>query len=353
MNEGRRHWALAPLYWVLDPLIAILMAPLRFARWADQWLRWWSRDKTRAWLLFVLLAIAFSSFVSTRTSLLELRFLNAGAHGDVPAPGPDREAWAVQTREKARLNAPEDSRARGTETVYLPPHQVLRFLSLGHQSFVADMLFIRVNGYFSSHLWLDRRFPWLDHYVSAIIGLDPDNPRVYTWASQVVKYGQLIDDEVIERSNRYSRLGAERFPDDWQFYYDIGANYLFEGQNRGDDDRKRRLDLAIPYIKIATSLPGSQLDPNFLANLMEGKNDHAAAFSAMLFNYWRAPEEQQGAMRGRLVRLGRKAEAKGLETLKSSWDKLFPYIDSVGLFRVIGADAERDEGLPVDWSTSG
>ena len=51
--------------------------------------------------------------------------------------------------------------------------------------------------------------------------------------------------------------------------------------------------------------------------------------------------------------LGRKAEAKGLETLKSSWDKLFPYIDSVGLFRVIGADAERDEGLPVDWSTSG
>ena len=58
-------------------------------------------------------------------------------------------------------------------------------------------------------------------------------------------------------------------------------------------------------------------------------------------------------MRGRLVRLGRKAEAKGLESLKTSWDKLFPYIESVGLFRVIGADAERDEGLPEDWSTSG
>ena len=353
MREDGRRWAFTAIHLVLDPVLAILMAPFRFARWADQWLRWWSKDKTRAWLLFVLLAVGFTSFVSTRTSLLELRFLNVGANGSVPAPGPERERWAAQTREDARLRAPEDARARGTETVYLPPHQVLRFLSLGHQSFVADMLFIRVNGYFSSHLWLDRRFPWLDHYVSAIIGLDPDNPRVYTWASQVVKYGQLIDEDTIERSNRYSRLGAERFPDNWQFYYDIGANYLFEGRKTGEADRKRRLDLAIPYIKIATSLPSSQLDPNFLANIMEGKNDHAAALSAMLFNYWRAPEEQQGAMRGRLVRLGRKAEAKGLKSLKASWDKLFPYIESVGLFRVIGADAERDEGLPLDWSKSG
>ena len=342
-----------PLFWVIDPLVATVLLPFRFARWAVQWFRWWASGSHRAWLLFILLALLFSSFVMTRTSLIELRFQAAGATGNVPKPGPEQEKWALAVRQAAKERLPEDARARGTETVYLPPNQVLRFLSLGHQSFMSDMLFIRANGYFSSHLWLDRRFPWLDHYLAAIIGLDPDNPRVYTWASQVVKYGQLIDDEVIERSNRYSRLGAERFPDDWQFYYDIGANYLFEGRKSGEEDRKRRLELAIPYIKIATSLPNSQLDPNFLANIMEGKNDHAAAFSAMLFNYWRAPDEQQGAMRGRLVRLGRKAEAKGLETLKKSWDKLFPYIDSVGLFRVIAADAERDEELPSDWPTSG
>jgi hypothetical protein len=338
--------------WVFDPVFAIVSGPFRFARWSDQWLRWWARDKTRAWLLFVLLSISLVSIVATRSSLLEIRFLNSGVDSAIPAPGADREVWAQETREKARLAAPKDARTRGTETVYLPPKQVLRFLALGHQSFVSDMLFIRANGYFSSHLWLDRRFPWLDHYVAAIIGLDPDNPRVYVWASQVVKYGQLIDDDVIERSNRYSRLGAERFPDNWQFYHDIGANYLFEGRKTGEDDRKRRMELALPYIKIATSLPNSQLDPNFLANIMEGKNDHAAALSAMLFNYWRAPAEQQGAMRGRLVRLGHKAKAKGLDQLKKRWLRLFPYIQEVGLFRVIGADAERDEGLPSDWSKS-
>ena len=55
------------------------------------------------------------------------------------------------------------------------------------QGFVADLLFLRANMYFVSHLFSDRIFPWLDLYVDTILALDPDNPTVYEWASQSVK----------------------------------------------------------------------------------------------------------------------------------------------------------------------
>jgi len=335
---------------LFEPVIAILMSPLRFAHWADGWLRWWTRVTARRWMFFVLVSALAFSVVATRTSRLEIRFQIAGADSSIPSPGPERAPWAAERRAQEAANAPEDARTRGAETVYLPPLAVLRFLSLGHTSFMADMLFIRAHGYFTTHLWLDRRFPWLSLYVDAIVGLDPDNERVYFWASQVIKFGQLIDEETLERSNRYSRLGIERFPDNWEFYRDVGANYLFEGRKLGAKDRLRRLEKALPYIKIATTLPNSNLDPNFAMNLLVRDNNPAAALHLAYITYWRAEPEQRRNMEGRMTRLGQKARAHNIARTMVRWKETFPYVRRLGLFRLIETDSAQDESLPTDWS---
>lgn len=334
----------------LKNLAFFVTFPFVFARWADAWLRWWVANSSRRWMVFILLASVLCGFVATRDSRLDLRYRVGGVDRDIPGPGPSRLAWFEQERVRRAAEGPEDIRLRGSETVYLPPHEVLRFAALGHQGFMADLLFVRVHGYWSSHLWLDRRFPWLDLYMNAIIALDPDNERIYYWASQVVKYGQLIDEATIEKSNHYSRLGIERFPDNFEYYLAIGHNYLFEGQVKNEADRAERLKRALPYIEIATTLPGTRLDPNFVMELHERNNDQAAALHLASITYWKTDPKQRRTMRARMIRMGQDARAQNMKRTGERHAKTFPYIREIGLFRLVDPDTSHDTTLPSDWS---
>ena len=75
------------------------------------------------------------------------------------------------------------------ETIYMPPVEALRLASLGHQRFVADLLFVRVAHYFVDHLLSDSQMPFIDLYLNAIWGLDADNRTTYRWGAQVIKFG--------------------------------------------------------------------------------------------------------------------------------------------------------------------
>ncbi len=161
-----------------------------------------------------------------------------------------------------RYQAAVSDRAETAETSYVPPPIVLKVMGLGHQGFVADILFLRANMYFINHLFGDRIFSWLDLYLDTILALDPDNSAVYEWASQAVKFGQLISNESLERSNEYARRGIERFPDHWRFYFDIGFNYTVEWKADDPEQQEAMRRKALPYFSVAAALPGSQLDPN-------------------------------------------------------------------------------------------
>ena len=144
-------------------IMAVIMAPLRFVRWLAEWLTWWSATPRRRLMAVVLAALLVSGALVTKTSRLEL-------------------AYQLAPMERAQT----------AEASYIPPADVLKALALDHRGFVADMLFTRANMYFISHLFSDRIYNWLDVYAEAILALDPDNPRVYEWASQSLKYLSLI-----------------------------------------------------------------------------------------------------------------------------------------------------------------
>jgi hypothetical protein len=306
--------------------------------WAIPWMSWWMAEKTRRLLWIGSVGLLLIAVPATRSSRLAMTYELAGVQemSVIPEKAEEKTLWL----EKERKRQAEEA-GSSQESIILPSPDALRFLALGHPSFMADMLFIRANAYFSHHLFSDRLFPWLDPYMDTIIALDPNNPKVYEWAGQAVKYGQLITADVIQRSNRYALMGIKRFPDNWAFYRDYGFNTYFEGPAKSEKERERALRDALPYFEIATTLPNSRMDPNFLVALLERENAYEAALSIIYHRYWEASEHQRRAMKGRLARFGKAASARALERIESRWRKRFPYLP-VGLFEMVDSGQMKD-----------
>ncbi|MCB9727517.1 MAG: hypothetical protein H6746_03420 [Deltaproteobacteria bacterium] len=303
---------------ILGAILAVLASPLRFVRWLTEWLTWWTASLQRRITLLLLLTVALLSALATRTSRMDLRY-----------------------------DAAASERAEDAETSYLPPPLALEALSLGRPAFVADMVFIRANLYFIGHLFTDRIFKWLDLYVETMLALDESNPRVYEWASQAVKYGQLISNDVLERSNHYAEQGIERFPDAWQLYFDIGFNYYLEWKVDSPAERDRMREKALPYFSVAAALPGSELDPNFVTELYLQESDVEMALFHAYLRYWEANEREKAALRERITAYESQAASERLEATEARWKDEFPYVP-FSLFALLGPD--HDLRVPTSWA---
>ena len=186
------------------------------------------------------------------------------------------------------------------ETIYLPPSTVLRMASLGHQSFLADLLFVRVAHYFVDHLLSDSQLPFIDLYLEAIWALDAHNRATYRWGAQVIKFGQSIDEKVNARANRFARLGLEYFPTDGWLYHEIAYN-LFAYKHRYDSlEAKRREALALEYLGKAYDMPGFSFDPNYLAHQYARAGRMEDSVSAAMASYATGTSEQRRELRLRL-----------------------------------------------------
>jgi len=234
------------------------------------------------------------------------------------------------------------------ETFYVPPVSVLKTLSLGHQGFVADLLYIKAFHYFVNHLFGDRRYQWLDTYVERIVALDPRVPTLYRWASQSAKMGQMITQEALEKSNEYAEMGLEHFPDNWTLYLDIGFNYFYELAPKAESlvDEKRYMDLARDYFAIASALPGSSLDPNFVTELFMENNDTKMALFHAYSRYMDASDAEREELRNR-IRLMENADiARTLEQQDALWKENLPFVTRP-FFELIGSPGMRR--VPVSW----
>ena len=172
----------------------------------------------------VFLGIAASAFFLTRVARLDIRYA-------AQRPIEDRVVFERLSDSQARDEAIDQGLIRRSdseaETLYLPPIPVLKLISLGHPWALSDLVFVRAHSYVLGHFFSDRVFRWLDAYCDAMVGLDPDNPKIYLWAAQVQKFGQKVDDDVIRRANRFLSTGIERFPRDWRLHEELGFNLYF------------------------------------------------------------------------------------------------------------------------------
>ena len=266
------------------------------------------------------------------------------------------------------------------DTVYLPPATALRLSSLGYGPFWADMLFIRTHAYYLRHMYGDRIFKWLDPYVDAIITLDPDNGEVYYWASRVVRYGQIVDEAVVARSNRFAEKGIERFPDDARLYAHIGFNKYFELRSfcierelqlgkridaitdLAEKDRLRREQAEIRKSRYDTErsalvdyttaamLPGGTVDPVFLVNLYIKQDLVEAAAHLAQTLYFDTPVEERRSLLARLETVGKKDEADKLRRMEEEYTGEMPFVPE-GVFRLLAR--RSDLTVPERWDEVG
>jgi len=255
------------------------------------------------------LTLAAVGFLGTRAGLVAVRYASMN-------PVRDPALWQRIGEGTATPEEWAHHRALGSslaaETLYLPPPVVLQVLSLGNPSALADLLFVRAHAYFLSHFFGDRRFEWLDAYVNTITVLDPDNPRVYLWAAQVVKLGQSVDRDVIEHSNRFLRAGLERFPRDWRLHMDLGYNLNFELTGLTEEEKALSRIQARDHFVIAAGIPGAPIDPNFVAEIFENQGRGTLGITLALQKYYEATPEQRTLLLRRIRHLS-KALADGLQ----------------------------------------
>jgi hypothetical protein len=211
------------------------------------------------------------------------------------------------------------------EVEFVPPNEALDFLMLGMPHFMADQIFIRLNMYFLRHLFTDRIYGWFDRYVEAISYLDPLNASVYLFASRMVKLGQIINNDTIKRSNEYASRGVERFPDDWRFYMEIGFNLYFEYTPTDEIDKEQKHREAARFFSTAASLPGSRVDPNFIAELYMRENSLELALIHAYGLYFDASEKERESLRGRIFLIEKEA-AENLDKMERRWKKHFHYV---------------------------
>ena len=275
--------------------------------------------------------------------------------------------------QKIRLDqkflAAQNKDFRIADAVFLPPNQVLSAMTLGYDAFAADLIFMEANSYFMNHLTHDRQYKWLDNYLAALMGycsdegghrwrlppedcqgqgfawLDgvfPFNPRVYLWASQVVKFGHSLTDEVVDLSVYYGKTGIYYCPDAWELYLDVGFNLYFEYKSRENQEVRKREALD-SYFAVAASLPGSQVDPNFLATMYWNRGEAELAIRQTYLTYYKATQRQRAELRTRLQGFDREDLAQQYEAEEQAWKSCFPYVPDP-LLHTLGRPAIPGDG---------
>ena len=212
------------------------------------------------------------------------------------------------------------------EATYLPPGPVLRMISLGHQSFLADLVYVEAAQYFVRHLITDSQLPWLDRYLEAFWALDANCRSSYRWGSQVVKFGQRIDRDVSIRANRFARLGLEAAPDDAWLYHEIAFNLRYAMDPRSAEEADHFKELALKYLEIAYTFPNFFYDPNYLAAQYARAGLVDESIKSALVNYGGASEEQRRELRNMLTERNRGEDAAELAWLDVVHQRDWPYL---------------------------
>lgn len=112
---------------------------------------------------------------------------------------------------------------------YLPPPTALRVAVLGFDDAAADLLWIRALIYMGDEYMQGRGLQHVFSYTEALLALDPDFRAVYHWIATAGTYqpeaGDLTE---IQATLAFIERGVERFPDDGELEWDLGATLAFE-----------------------------------------------------------------------------------------------------------------------------
>jgi hypothetical protein len=152
--------------------------------------------------------------------------------------------------------------------LYLPKGGHLKEMSLGYQTVLADILWMKAISYFGGHNLTDQEYPWLFHILDQTTSLDPLFHHAYTFGGVVL----AVEGDSIAQSIALLRKGMDYFPGDWILPFYIGLDSFYYLKDPV---------VAADYIKVAATLPGHpEYLPRLAASLLSrsGRLPAAIAF---------------------------------------------------------------------------
>lgn len=179
----------------------------------------------------------------------------------------------------ARVSASTTSASSGAPTVpFTPSPANAPFVALGYREAAADLLYVRMIGYFCGD---DSTGSGVADLAEAIGALDPEFQRVYEYganAMTLAKFG--VDNEIYLRAVALLEAGTHRFPQNWQLPYLAGQ--IYSQDLKTDDPNQRRAwdERAIMLIESAIRKPGAPTRAASWATMMRtklGQHERAVA----------------------------------------------------------------------------
>ena len=141
--------------------------------------------------------------------------------------------------------APSHSRAETYEDVYYaPPAAWLPLISLGHREALADLLWCRALVYQGDETVHGGGLDHVFDYTEAMLALDPDFRAVYVWISSAGIYSpEAVTEADMDRTIALVRRGRERFPNDGELAWVLGATLAFEAPPYTPEARREAVRL--------------------------------------------------------------------------------------------------------------
>jgi len=135
-------------------------------------------------------------------------------------------------REAAEAEAPRVL----SDEPYAPAPDTAPLVTLGYRELAADLLFLRLKGYFGGN---ESTANGVASLVEAIVALDPQFHRIYEWGANAITLASRgIDNAAFLRALAVLDAGARQFPDDWKLPYLAGEIYTQDLQTTDPAQRR-------------------------------------------------------------------------------------------------------------------
>jgi hypothetical protein len=145
-------------------------------------------------------------------------------------------ALALGGARLARVAAESEAPRVIADEPYAPTPQAAPLVTLGYRELVADLLFLRLKGYFGGR---ENTANGVAGLVEAIAALDPQYQRIYEWGARAITLaGRGVDNAARLRAIAVLEAGARAFPDDWKLPYLAGEIYTQDLETKDPAQRR-------------------------------------------------------------------------------------------------------------------